>query len=90
VKIVWDEDKRRANLAKHKLDLAAVEDFDFGSAIIDVDDRFDYGETRYQALGSIGDALYVLVFTWRGFAVRAISLRKASRAERTYYAKNNF
>ncbi len=89
MKIVWDEDKRCFNFAKHKLDLAAVEDFDFGSAVIDVDNRFDYGDTRHQAIGRIGDALYMLVFTWRGFTVRAISLRKASKAERTYYAKNS-
>ncbi|HVP85354.1 MAG TPA: BrnT family toxin [Rhizomicrobium sp.] len=89
MKIVRDEDKRSANLAKHKLDRAAAEDFDFGSAIIDVDNRFDYGETRYQASGRLGDALYMLVFTWRRFTVRAISMRKASRAERTFYAKNS-
>ena len=49
--------------------------------------RRDYGETRYRAIGLMGDALAVLVFTMRGKAVRVISLRLANRKERVIYGK---
>jgi len=40
--------------------------------------RKDYGERRFIALGKIGDAFNVLVFTPRGEKVWLISLRKAN------------
>lgn len=45
------------------------------------DDRFDYGESRYRAMGYIGDRLHVVVFTPRGDAVHVISFRKANKRE---------
>jgi hypothetical protein len=45
------------------------------------DTRRDYGETRYIALGHIGDRVHSLVFTPRGDALHVISLRKANRRE---------
>ena len=47
------------------------------------DARFDYGETRLVAIGRIGTAAYTMVFTPRGKTVRIISLRRASRDERS-------
>ena len=51
------------------------------------DDRFDYGEVRFVALGLIGDRLHVLVFTEGSHedAVRAISLRPAEKHEVRFY-----
>ena len=34
----WDEKKRAANLAKHGVDFAAAEEFDFESALVTPDD----------------------------------------------------
>ena len=45
------------------------------------DTRGNYGEERFRAVGeSEGDILHV-VFTWRGDAVRIISVRRANRKE---------
>ena len=81
----WDEDKCEANLAKHDVDFDAVRGFDWQTAQVFEDLRFDYGERRFWALGLIEDRLHVLAFTIRDNAVRVISLRKANRREVNYY-----
>lgn len=81
----WDESKRAANLAKHNVDFAAAADFEWDTAIEIIDDRFDYDEERWVALGFIGNQLHVLVYVYRFDAIRIISLRRANKRERTYY-----
>lgn len=49
------------------------------------DDREDYGEDRFRALGFIDETLCAMVFTEREELVRVISLRRASRQERVSY-----
>lgn len=56
--ITWDEAKRRSNLAKHGVDLALAEQFDWESAIFEEDDSEAYGEQREIATGWIGEGLY--------------------------------
>jgi uncharacterized DUF497 family protein len=77
----WDETKRQANSAKHGVDFAAVVGFEFETALISVDDRRDYGEVRYVALGFIGERIHAVTYTQRGDNVRVISLRKANARE---------
>jgi uncharacterized DUF497 family protein len=77
----WDDDKAQANLAKHGVPFAAVAGFDWQTAIEAEDTRYDYGETRFQALGKIAGRYHVLVYAWRGTRIRVISLRKANRRE---------
>ena len=84
----WDEAKRRANLAKHKVDFAAAEGFDWQTAFIAEDRRREYGEARCVALGLIERATHVIVFTVRRHRVRIISLRKANRKESARYANS--
>jgi uncharacterized protein len=85
----WSEAKRRSNLAKHGVDLALAERFDFVTAIIIEDDSEAYGEQREVAIGWIDDALYVYVYTLRGDEDHAISLRKANPKEWRWYAEEN-
>jgi uncharacterized protein len=80
--IEWDEAKRRINLRKHGVDFAVAVDFDWGRAVVGVDDRFDYGETRLVAIGWIAGIAHTTVFSRRGQNIRIISLRRASRPER--------
>ena len=80
MRIVWNEAKRASNLRKHRVDFAAVERFDWDSAIFISDDVLD-GEVRHRALGFIGITLYALVFTATAEELRVISLRKATRHE---------
>ena len=77
----WDEAKRAANLAKHGADFPLAEQFDFESARIGRDERHDYGEERFRALGLVGARLHMLIFTVRGETVRVISLRQANTRE---------
>jgi|GEM_PF-709612 len=50
------------------------------------DDRFDYNETRIRAYGFIDGVAHALVFTFRGQAIRVISLRRAREKEMRRYA----
>ena len=77
----WDENKRRSNLAKHGVDFAVIDLFNWTSAIIRVDVRHDYGEERLKAEGLISNRIHSVTYTERGTAKRIISLRKASKKE---------
>ena len=81
----WDENKRAANLARHKVDFTSAIDFVWDTALETIDDRFDYGEERWVTLGFIGNKLHVMTYTFRAPKIRVISLRKANKRERTYY-----
>ena len=85
----WDENKRFANLARHKVDFADAVDFEWDTALETIDDRFNYGEERWVALGFIGNELYVVVYTFRPQKIRIISMRKANKRERMYYEKQS-
>jgi len=52
---------------------------------IRLDDRHDYGEQRWIALGLIDGRLHVLVFTETMTGIRVISFRKANTRERSVY-----
>ncbi len=77
----WDEEKRIANLAKHGVDFSMAEGFNWETAIVREDQRRNYGERRFIAVGYLNARLHILIFTLRGGAVRIISLRKANRRE---------
>ena len=47
----WDERKRAANFEKHGLDFADVAFLAWETARVLIDDRRDYGEVRYRAMG---------------------------------------
>jgi hypothetical protein len=81
----WDENKCEANLDKHGVDFEAVREFDWQTAQVFEDLRYDYGERRFWALGLIDDRLHVVVFTRRENAVRVINLRKANSREVKHY-----
>ncbi|MDP2260858.1 MAG: BrnT family toxin [Caulobacter sp.] len=76
---VFDPDKDDANLATHGLSLARASDFQIEAFVID--DRKDYGETRFRAFGLLDDQPSCLVFTMRADDVRVISLRRAHAKE---------
>lgn len=86
----FDPAKDALNRRHHHIGLDRVENgFDFASAFLTFDDREDYGELRELALGFIGEALYVLVFTMReDDTCHSISLRKAERKEVRIYVEN--
>jgi hypothetical protein len=81
----WDGDKAAANLRKHGIDFAdAVSVFADDLAITIPDERFDEERFITVAMDAFGRVL-VVVYTWRGFEIRVISARKATRREREQY-----
>ncbi|MDD5215392.1 MAG: BrnT family toxin [Methylococcales bacterium] len=85
MKIEFDPEKNNRNIIERDLSFERVKEFDFKTALFEIDNRHDYGETRIIALGYIGERLHVLIFTQRTEAIRVISLRKANKKERLRY-----
>jgi uncharacterized protein len=87
VKVEFDPAKDQSNRRKHGISLQAAEMFGWDTALEREDDRFDYGETRFVAIGLIDARLYVMVFTDGSDedVVRVISLRPAEKHEARFY-----
>jgi uncharacterized DUF497 family protein len=81
----WDEDKNESNFDKHGIDFETAMLIWEGPVIEQVDDRKDYGESRFIALGMVEDRVLAVVYTWRGNCCRIISARKARKDERRAY-----
>ena len=86
--VEFDPAKDGVNLAKHGLSLALARQLDWDAALVWVDDRFDYGETRMIALAPEKDTLYYVAFVDRGDVLRIISLCRAVRREVKHYVEN--
>jgi uncharacterized DUF497 family protein len=85
--IIYDENKRQSNLAKHGLDLAdAGLVYDSPDKITLISPR--QAEDRFMdiAMVEVVGIVLVLVYVERGQDIRAISLRRASKQERKRYA----
>ncbi|GMR22471.1 MAG: BrnT family toxin [Acidobacteriota bacterium] len=84
--IGWDPDKARANLEKHGIRFSDAEVALFDPNAITVEDETSEGERRYISIGidALGRIL-VVVFSYREDGIRLISVRKATRGERTSY-----
>jgi len=87
VRISYDPAKNEQNIRSRGLSFDSAADFDFEGALYAVDDRRDYGETRYIAIGVLGDRLHVLCFAETEDGIRVISFRKANAREVKRYAK---
>ncbi|PWC11977.1 hypothetical protein B4923_11760 [Brenneria roseae subsp. americana] len=83
----WDKDKAHLNWHKHNVAFEfACEIFFDSSALSVLDNRFDYGEKRYQTIGKAGGQILLLVVhTDRFGSIRLISARKANAKERARY-----
>lgn len=87
MKYAHDPKKLVANVKKHGVWFHEAEAFEWETAAIAVDDREQREETRFEAVGYIGDRLHVMIFCLRESTIRIISLRKANRREVKHYAK---
>lgn len=83
----WDDDKAHTNLCKHHAAFEfACEVFFDPHALSVYNNRFDYGEKRYQTIGAAGGQILLLVVhTDRFGSIRIISARKANAKERARY-----
>jgi uncharacterized DUF497 family protein len=66
VAITFDPKKDAANKRKHRTSLSRAEKFDFETALYAADEREDYGEVRFRAIGFLDGGLYALVFAEDG------------------------
>ena len=87
IEITFDPAKDAANRVKHGLSLAEAGRLEWDTALIEEDDRRDYGEARMLGIGYIGHRLHTVVFVKRDGAYRIISFRKASNREKKAYAQ---
>jgi uncharacterized DUF497 family protein len=83
--IEYDPVKSDLNLIRRGFDFDYAARIFEGVVIEQVDDRQDYGETRFIAIGQVDSDILTIVYTWRGDVRRIISARKASRVERNAY-----
>ncbi len=82
----WDPEKARANPEKNGVRFSDAEVTLFDPNAITVEDETAEGERRYVSIGmdALGRIL-VVVFSYREDDIRLISVRKATRRERTSY-----
>lgn len=81
----WDELKNEANYERHRISFELAYQFDWSIAVVEQDERFDYGEVRYRAFGRIASKGYCLAFTFRGSNIRVISMRPMHEKEAERY-----
>lgn len=84
--ISFDPEKNERNIRERGLPFTDFQGFDSEPAII-VDDRHDYGETRYRAFGRINGKGHMIVFTMRGETMHLISFRRAHEKEMKRYGR---
>ena len=82
----WDDLKAITNASLHGVTFdAAREVFQDPFAIDWLDDREDYGETRFVTLGMVEGRVLYVAYTVRGERIRMISARGAEPHERRQY-----
>lgn len=82
----WDEDKARANLAKHGVSFRAAQlVFDDPNMFEEPSDFSADGEEKWKAIGLADMRLLAVIYTMRGETLRIISARKATKAEQYGY-----
>ena len=85
MRIEFDAGKSERNIAARGLPFERAAEFDFSSAVVEVDNRKPYPELRHVAVGFLGQRLHVLCFTPIDDGIRVISFRKANQREITAY-----
>ncbi|MGV3731709.1 MAG: BrnT family toxin [Sphingopyxis sp.] len=79
--ISFDEAKRQLTLKNRGLDFRDAARF-FAAPYVEYEDnRFDYGEQRYIALGQLDGRAVAIIWTPRGETRRIISMRHAHAEE---------
>ena len=81
MKLEYDKQKSLRNEQERGLPFSVAKNFEFDTAFIEQDIRFEYSEPRFKAIGFIHERLFVIVFCLRNENYRIISLRKANPRE---------
>lgn len=81
----WDSKKNQSNIEKHEIDFEFAKEVFLGVWLSKPDNRKDYGEARFLALGLLGEFILFVVYTQRKYKIRLISARRANAEERRIY-----
>jgi uncharacterized protein len=85
IELEWDKNKNIANIRNHKIDFCDAWKIFNSPTLKRIDNKKNYGEERWIALGKIEDVNVAIVYTHRAEKIRVISIRRASRNERKIY-----
>ncbi|TRU22518.1 MAG: BrnT family toxin [Microcystis aeruginosa Ma_MB_S_20031200_S102] len=86
MKFEWDERKNESNFIKHGFDFADAYRIFNLPMVVELDERENYGEVRFIAIGLLDGRVVVIVYTEPDDqTIRIISLRKALSYEGKYY-----
>lgn len=88
MEIEWDPSKALSNRKKHGISFSDVEPAFYDQFALSMPDRFTENEERFLLVGTdaIG-RIVTICYTFRGKAIRVISARPATKAERRTYEK---
>ena len=87
----WDEEKNADDGRSHGLDFRVASTVLRGDVIEFEDDRYDYGEQRFIAIGFASDGiLTTVVYTERDGATRIISAWRSNAHERRRFDRERF
>jgi uncharacterized DUF497 family protein len=95
VRFEWDENKNRANIAKHGIDFATLAPVFDDPLSLTIPDRVVEGEQRYQTVGEALDGLLLVAHTVHELSetddlIRIISARHATSSERKAYEEGQY
>lgn len=82
--IEFDPAKNERNIRERGLSFEDFQGFDNAPVVV-VDDRREYGETRFRAFGRIDGKGYMIVYTETDTGIRLISFRRAREKEMKRY-----
>ena len=81
MKVTFDPAKRDITLAECEIDFADAAKVFAGITVTLSDERFEYGEERFQTYGLLNDRMVMVVWTAREDARHVMSMRKCNERE---------
>ena len=85
--VTFDPAKRRRTLQARGVDMAEADRLFSGVEYTQVDDRFDYPESRFQTYGLLHERLVMIAWTPIEGGIHVISMRKCNDREQRKFAK---
>ena len=85
MRFTWSERKHAVNLKEHGLDFTDAPRVFEGATYTFEDDRFAYGEQRFETLGLLSGVPVSIIHTETEDEIRVISFRKATKREAEIY-----
>lgn len=82
MRVTFDPRKHADTKARRGLDFLDAEEVFAGPTLTQLDDRFDYGEPRYQTFGLLDGRLVMVVWTPRKESRHVFSMRKCNDREK--------